>query len=115
MKTLIIFFYISLFIFLSILILKHFEISMPTWVRFYVNDFLCMPVVLTISLKAVQLIKKDRSIRLPLLLVLLLTSFYSLYFEYYLPMVEPRYTGDWLDVVMYFSGALVFYWLEHRS
>lgn len=87
---------------------------MPWWVNFYVNDFLCMPVVLTISLKAVQFLKKDFSIRLPLLLVLTLTSFYAIYFEYFLPQVEARYTADWLDVVMYFSGALIFYILQFR-
>lgn len=87
---------------------------MPRWVRFYVNDFLCMPVVLTISLKAVHFLKKDNSIRLPLLLILTLTSIYAVYFEYYMPLVEPRYTADWLDVVMYFSGAMLFYWLQFR-
>lgn len=87
---------------------------MPRWVRFYVNDLLCMPVVLSICLKMVHFIKQDNSIRLPLLLILLLTSLYSVYFEYYLPLVEPRYTADWLDVVMYFSGALLFYWLQFR-
>lgn len=114
MRILHIFFYISLVIFFSILILIQLEISIPRWVRFYVNDFLCMPVVLTISIKAVHLIKKDDSIRLPLLLVLTLTSLYSVYFEYYLPMVEPRYTADWIDVVLYFSGAMVFYLLQFR-
>ena len=74
-----------------------------------------MPVVLTVCLKVVHLIKKDTSIRLPLALVLTLTSFYSIYFEYYMPLVETRYTADWLDVVMYFAGAMVFYILQFKK
>lgn len=115
MRYLNIFFYLSLFIFFSILLLQHFAVPLPRWVVFYVNDFLCMPVVLTISLKVVHLIKKDTSIRLPMALVLTLTSFYAIYFEYYMPLVEPRYTADWLDVVMYFAGALIFYVLQFRK
>jgi len=115
MKLLNIFFYLSLCIFFSILLLKHLTVPLPRWVVFYVNDFLCMPVVLTISLKIVHLIKKDTSLRLPLALILTLTAFYSVYFEYYMPRVEPRYTGDWIDVVMYFAGALIFYILQFRK
>jgi len=74
-----------------------------------------MPVVLTICLKVVHLIKKDNSLKLPLTLVLTLTSIYAVYFEYYMPEVEPRYTGDWLDVIMYFAGALIFYLLQFRK
>lgn len=74
-----------------------------------------MPVVLTISLKVVHLVTKDISLRLPLALVLTLTLFYAVYFEYYMPLVESRYTADWLDVVMYFAGALIFYVLQFRK
>lgn len=115
MRTLNVFFYLSLFIFFSILILKHLAVALPPWIYFYVNDFLCMPVVLTVSLKVVHFIKKDHSIRLPLTLVLSLTLFYAIYFEYYMPRVESRYTADWLDVVMYFAGAGIFYMLQFRK
>ncbi len=88
------------------------KVEMPTWITSYVNDFLCMPVVLTICLKIVHFIKKDTTIPLPLLPILTLTSFYAIYFEWYLPQVETRYTADWIDVIIYFSGALLFYSLQ---
>ena len=115
MRTLNVFFYFSILIFFSILILKRFAVFLPPWIYSYVNDFLCMPVVLTIALKVVHWIKKDHSVRLPLLLVLTLTTFYAVYFEYYMPRVETRYTGDWLDVIMYFAGAFTFYLLQFRK
>ncbi len=115
MKPVKIFFFISVFIFLSIIILTAAKVEMPTWITSYVNDFLCMPVVLTICLKIVHFIKKDTSIRLALMPILTLTSFYAFYFEWYLPQVEMRYTADRADVIMYFGGAFLFYSLQFIS
>ena len=115
MKTLNIFFLFAVFIFLSILSLLYFKVNLPEWVTSYGNDFLCMPIVFSICLKAVHLIKKDQSIRLDLVTIITLTTFYAVYFEWYLPKVEPRYTADWLDVVMYFTGALLFYYLQSQE
>ena len=115
MKPVYIFFFNAVFIFLSIYILNSAEVDMPTWITSYVNDFLCMPVVLTICLKILHYIKKDTTILLPLLPILILTSFYSFYFEWYMPQVETRYTADWVDVIIYFAGALLFYSLQFIS
>ncbi|HSI69317.1 MAG TPA: hypothetical protein VK941_03725 [Gillisia sp.] len=108
-------FFLFVAIFLILQILLHLNVNLPNWVVFYVNDFLCMPIVLTICLKAVHLIWKDPTIRLPLFTILSLTTFYAIYFEVYLPKVEPRYTGDVWDVVMYVLGSLLFYFLQFRE
>ncbi|MFO7720438.1 MAG: hypothetical protein R6W85_08365 [Gillisia sp.] len=112
MKPVYLFFFNAVFIFLTITILSWANVDMPTWITSYVNDFLCMPVVLTICLKTLHYIKKDTTILLPLLPILTLTSFYSIYFEWFMPLVETRYTADWVDVIMYFCGALSFYFLQ---
>lgn len=115
MKPVYLFFFYAVFIFLSINILSSANVDMPNWITAYVNDFLCMPVVLAICLKTVHYLKKDNAILLPLLPILTLTSFYTLYFEGYMPQVETRYTADWVDVIMYFGGALLFYGLQFVS
>ncbi|CAM4146119.1 hypothetical protein [Gillisia limnaea] len=115
MKPVYIFFFSAVFTFLSIGILNLANVDMPTWITSYVNDFLCMPVVLTICLKTVHFIKKDNAILLPILPIITLTSFYAIYFEWYLPQVENRYTSDWIDVLMYFCGALLFYSFQFIS
>ena len=115
MKFLSILFIISVVTFLSVLSLLYYGVSLPGWVTSYLNDFLCMPIVLTICLKAVHLIKKDKSIRLDLFTIVSLTTFYAVYFEWYLPKVESRYTADYMDVVMYFTGALLFYYLQFQE
>ncbi len=115
MKPLYIFFLFAVLIFLGILSLSYLEMNLPVWVISYVNDFLCMPIVLTICLKTVHFIKKDKNIYLDLFTIFSLTTFYAVYFEWYLPRVEPRYTADWIDVVMYFTGALLFYYLQFKK
>lgn len=108
---------ISLFTaaFLSLQILIFLEIPLPSWATGYVNDFLCMPLVLFFCLKTLHLLKKDSCLKLPLFIIIALTSFYALYFELYLPKVNPRYTADMWDVVMYFSGGLLFYFLQFQK
>lgn len=115
MKILYFIIFLFLLIFIGIQCSYYYEIALPRWIRFYVNDFICMPIVLTICLKAVHLLKKDTVIRLSLFPILSLTLIYSIYFEMYLPTVEPRYTADILDVLMYFSGSLLFYFLQFQN
>lgn len=74
-----------------------------------------MPVVFTICLKVVHFITGDASIKIGLFPILVLTLLYSIYFEIFLPQINARYTADVLDVGMYFSGSLLFYFLQESS
>lgn len=108
-------FFLFIAVFLAIQAALYLEVPLPSWVVGYVNDFLCMPIVLTICLKAAQLVTRNKILMLPLLPILTLTTFYAVYFELYLPKVNPRYTADFLDVVMYFSGSFLFYFLQFKK
>lgn len=88
---------------------------LPSWINNYMNDFFCMPLVLFVCQYAVRKIKSNRGLRLPLSLIFSVTLYYAIYFEYYLPKVSPRYTGDPVDVILYFSGSLFFYFMENRA
>ncbi len=88
------------------------DIDQPWWMKNYLNDLLCMPIILSICLKVVQVLKKDSSIRISLFSVLSLATFYSLYFEIILPLFMERYTADVYDVNLYFTGALLFFFLQ---
>lgn len=87
-------------------------IALPDFWDDYVNDFLCMPIVLYLCRFTVRTIRSSSKLQLPLPLIFLLTVAYSLFFEYYQPIVDSRYTQDLLDVVLYFSGSLFFYLVE---
>lgn len=89
--------------------------ALPWWINNYVNDFLCMPIVLFVCQYAVRKLKADSSVRLSLPLVLSVTLYYAVFFEYYLPKVNLRYTSDLWDVILYFSSALFFYAMENKA
>ncbi len=74
-----------------------------------------MPIVLFVCQYTVRKLKADSGIRLSLPLILSVTLYYTLFFEYYLPKVNMRYTADLWDVVLYFSGSLFFYVMENKG
>ncbi|WP_157417805.1 hypothetical protein [Aequorivita capsosiphonis] len=92
--------------------MKYFSVSGPNWIFHHLNDFLVIPMVATVCLYGVWIIKKDKSIRLNIFTILSLVALFSIFFEYYLPLQSYRYTGDIWDVVCYFLGGVVFYFLQ---
>lgn len=98
--------------FLTVQSLKFLSISGPNWIFHHLNDFLLIPMVATLGLHVVWLLKKDRTIRLNGFTILSLVVLFSVVFEYYLPQQDARYTADVWDVVCYSLGGLVFYMLQ---
>ena len=92
--------------------LKFTGVHFPEWATSYLNDFLCMPIILTICLKMVHYLTKDRSIKISIAQALVLTCFYAIYFELILPQFVDRYTADLVDVLLYFTGATLFLCLQ---
>jgi len=95
--------------------LQRLGVSLPIWINNYVNDFLCMPIVLFLCQLGIRKIKRNNNIRLSLPIMLSLSLYYAIYFEYFLPKFNLRYTADPLDVFLYFMGTLFFYLMENRS
>jgi hypothetical protein len=83
------------------------------WVNNYMNDLLCMPIILTICLVGVRYLKRLPQFNLTPIMIFGMTTFYAVLFEYSLPNSSPLYTADIIDVIMYFAGA-VFYWFYWR-
>lgn len=104
--------FLSLLVFLGVQSLKLLSVSGPNWIFHYLNDFLVIPMVAIASLHGVWAIKKDNTIRLKRFTILSLVVLFSFVFEYYLPRQSYRYTADAWDVVCYFMGGLVFYFLQ---
>lgn len=107
-------YYFPVFIFLgvSVYLLQWFNVSLPELVNNHLNDVLCMPIVLKISLYSVRFIKSEKRIKLPLLLQILVTLIFIIYFEGVLPITHQRYTADFLDVVAFTLGLLFFIGVE---
>lgn len=98
----------------SIYFLQLNHIPLPDWVNNYINDFLCLPIVLFICQYAVGKVKSNGEIKIPAALIFLVASGYALYFEYLLPRINSRYTADIFDVILYFAGAAL-YFVLHKS
>lgn len=105
---------ISILIFLFVLGLERFT-TIPDFIRFYLNDFLVIPIVGLVCLHVVWFLKKDRTIRLNIFTILSLVILFSVYFEWYLPKIVARYTGDFWDVVCYFAGGFMFYIFQKQE
>lgn len=95
--------------------LKYVSGTGSTWVFHYLNDFLTIPMVATICLQGVWFVEKDTNVRLNTFTIVSLVLLFSIYFEYYLPMKSPRFTGDLWDVACYSLGGTVFYFLQKMN
>ena len=112
MRLLNITFILFLLIFILFEALKLNGVTFPVWTTSYLNDFLCMPIILTVCLKMAHYLTKDKSIKISIAQALALTFFYAIYFELILPQFVDRYTADLVDVLLYFSGAFLFLILQ---
>jgi hypothetical protein len=89
---------------------KRFGIIWPTLMHNYINDVLYIPIVAFLIQKVIQIMQSKPKFRLSWYHLLYLVIFNSLYFEWYLPQINARYTADLFDVLAYTLGALIF-WL----
>lgn len=110
-KTLFILMFLSA---LAVYLLQQLGVQLPYFIQNYLNNLLCMPLVLTICLIVLQYIKKNYWLTIPIFAIVSITLYYILYFEWYLPEVNSRYTADPIDAVLYIIGAIGFYFMQKR-
>lgn len=78
------------------------------YIRWYFTDLLFVPAMSTVALIGVRYLKKDWQLLIPWRYVFLQALIVSVYFEWYLPESDPKYTADPWDSVMYIVGAFIF-------
>lgn len=74
----------------------------------YLDDLLVMPIVLTLALAAERAYFRDSHFVLPGTYVAGAVGAFSIFFELLLPPFFPKHTADWLDIVAYTLGAILF-------
>ena len=89
----------------------------PDWINGCLSDLVCMPIVLTLSLIGVRILKRLPKYQLTAPMIFGLTAGYAIYFEWILPSTSALYTRDSLDVLSYFIGAVIYwyYWRKKRA
>jgi hypothetical protein len=100
---------------MTIYLMQRLSLPLNSFINNYVNDFLCLPLLLGAMTFVIQRLKNDNSFQFSIGFVVFLAGYYSFYFEYYLPGVNSRYTADWIDVILYFSGGFVFFFSEKQK
>ena len=78
----------------------------------YLNDILCLPVVLTLALWLQQkLFRGSCRQRLNAAQVLFVGLYFAILFEGILPALAERYTRDYWDILAYAAGGIVYFFL----
>ena len=108
------FFSISVFLYLIVRISRYGFFDLPVFINSYLTDFLCMPIILTLSLVGVRWIKKIPEFILSPVMIFGMTGFYALLFEVILPQYSSKYTQDPIDFILYFCGALLYWFLNRK-
>ncbi|MHA6281238.1 hypothetical protein ACXYMT_13765 [Salinimicrobium sp. CAU 1759] len=103
---------VCLIVFLLNMLLLNFSSNPPTFLSSYLNDLLCLPIVLSICFFVITFFSKSKRVKISLFSAFSLAALYSVYFELYLPEVTNRYTSDVIDVLLYFAGALIFWLIQ---
>ena len=111
-KILPIYFTLSLLIGICVFFAQKLNFSLPEIVQFYLNDFLIIPIILTISLVILRWSRNDKNYQIPIWIIAYICSFYALLYEHILPKYHLRYTADLIDVVLYFISGFIFYFLQ---
>ena len=107
-------YFTMVFIALTIYTMQRLNLSLPTIVTNYANDLLYLPLVLGAIEFLIRRLKRDSSFKLSLGFVIFLAWAYSIYFEYYLPKVDARYTSDCIDVILYFVGGIAYFFIGNK-
>ena len=107
-------YFTMVFIALTIYTMQRLQVSLPFLVNNYGNDLLYLPLVLGAIEFLIRRLKRDSSFKLSLGFVIFLACAYSIYFEYYLPKVDARYTADCIDVILYFVGGIAYFFIGNK-
>jgi len=89
----------------------------PLFLANHVTDILFVPAMATFALIVLRRIRNDSHLLIPTVYVIIQTVLVSLYFEWYLPnypMNGHTYTADFFDVICYFSGAILYLFVQYR-
>ena len=87
----------------------------PGWVRSHGDDFLCLPLVLSLVLTVHRLNGRSLARGLPVSHGLLAVGVFAVFFEVILPAAGSGAVGDPLDIMMYLAGFLVFQLVLNRG
>lgn len=107
-------FIIAVILFITHQVVQKAGIAIP-FLHSYLDDLLCMPVVLTLSLVFMRALKRKPGYRLKVPLVIFTVAYVAVFFEVLLPRMNARYHGDAWDLLAYLAGAALWWFTVNRE
>jgi len=95
-------------------LLRLFEFEIPEMINSHLTDFLFMPILLTISLFGVRVLKRDGDINLTFGMIIVSFVFVSVVFEIIMPSRSSHFVKDYWDIAAYGLGAAFFLWVQRK-
>lgn len=92
-------------------LLQRLAYPLPSFINNYLNDLLAIPLTCWIILIVIRKFRQSNFILTPLMIVMI-TLYFSIYFEWYLPQHHHRYTSDYLDILCYSTGGIIYFLLQ---
>ena len=109
------YFILSVVLYLLIRILRLFEIQIPEIINSHLTDFLFIPILLTLSLVGVRILKRDECVLLTKGMVISSLIIVSLVFELIMPFRSVLYVKDYWDIAAYGLGTAAFWFLQRKE
>lgn len=94
---------------LSVYLAERTNLMLPFFVRFYLNDSIIVPLTALVARTLMRFLFSKPKFILKIGEVVYIVVFYSVVFELVLPYFMHRYKADYVDVMMYALGG-VLYW-----
>jgi hypothetical protein len=85
------------------------------YVNGFINDAFAVPVIANLALgfQRVFIIKNNYYVFAPWHIIFIVV-YVSLVFEVLLPLMSKAYTADWIDIMLYAFGGLLFYFVMNK-
>ena len=106
-------FWVCLNLYFLVLIAREINIKLPHFINDYYGDLICIPMVLSITQKLIRIIQQNPNFLIQKTMNITVVVYFSLMFEWILPIYSDRYTSDWIDVICYVAGGFVFFILNN--
>jgi len=82
--------------------------------RAYLADLLALPLTLCFGLVSVRWIKRLPFFYLSKAMILFTFVYTSVLFELILPPLHSKFTADYMDVVWYLLGSILYYFIQEK-
>ena len=94
--------------------LRSTDLELPFFIKKHLTDLICLPIILTICLVGVRVIKRLPNYTLTPFMIISMTVFYAVLFEYLAPLNNPNQIGDWIDALVYCIGGVGYLFIQRR-